>query len=66
MVTTDDYSYKPGLAAGAPPPPPPPPADPAPSFQQHHHHPLQLHGAGDHDKVLLPASPQLFSYHSMH
>ncbi|WVZ68080.1 hypothetical protein U9M48_017070 [Paspalum notatum var. saurae] len=42
MVTTDDYSYKPGLAAAAPPPP---------SFQQHHHPPpLQLHGGGDHDK----------------
>ncbi|XP_039809514.1 transcription factor LG2-like isoform X1 [Panicum virgatum] len=40
MVTTDDYSYKPGLAAAAPPP----------SFQQHHPPPLQLHGGGDHDK----------------
>ncbi|KAJ1286314.1 hypothetical protein BS78_03G344000 [Paspalum vaginatum] len=40
MVTTDDYSYKPGLAAAAPP-----------SFQQHHPPPLQLHGGGDHDKT---------------
>ena len=47
MVTTDDYSYKPGLAAAAPPP----------SFQQHHPPPLQLHGGGDHDKVRLPALP---------
>ncbi|CAL4953559.1 unnamed protein product [Urochloa decumbens] len=43
MVTTDDYSYKPGLAAAAPP-----------SFQQqqhvHHPLPLHLHGGGDHDK----------------
>jgi transcription factor TGA len=41
MVTTDDYSYKPGLAAAAPP-----------SFQQQQQHPppLQLHGGGDHDK----------------
>ncbi|KAG2602104.1 hypothetical protein PVAP13_5KG654700 [Panicum virgatum] len=44
MVTTDDYSYKPGGLAAA-----------APSFQQQHHHqqpppPLQLHGGGDHDK----------------
>ncbi|KAK3166031.1 hypothetical protein QOZ80_1AG0040650 [Eleusine coracana subsp. coracana] len=43
MVTADDYSYKPGLAAA---PPPPAPAA-APSFQQQ---PMQqLHG-GDHDK----------------
>jgi hypothetical protein len=42
MVTTDDYSYKPGLAAAAPP-----------SFQQQQQHPppLQLHGGGDHDKA---------------
>ncbi|PAN27450.1 hypothetical protein PAHAL_5G082100 [Panicum hallii] len=42
MVTTDDYSYKPGLAAAAPP-----------SFQQQQQHPppLQLHGGGDHDKT---------------
>ncbi|XP_062226729.1 transcription factor LG2 isoform X2 [Phragmites australis] len=44
MVTTDDYSYKPGLAAAAAPPPPGPAA--APSFQQQ---PMQLHG-GVHDK----------------
>ena len=44
MVTTDDYSYKPGLAAAATPP----------SFQQHHPPQLQLHGGGDHDKVRLP------------
>ena len=49
MVTTDDYSYKPGLAAAAPPP----------SFQQHHPPPLQLHGGGDHDKVRLPPAPSL-------
>jgi len=55
MVTTDDYSYKPGLSAargGAAPP----------SFQQHHPLPLQLHGdgGGDHDKVLLrPPLPDL-------
>jgi len=50
MVTTDDYSYKPGLAAAAPP-----------SFQQHHPLPLQLHGdgGGDHDKVLLRPLPDL-------
>ena len=54
MVTTDDYSYKPGgLAAAAA----------APSFQQQQPHhqqpppPLQLHGGGDHDKVRLPALP---------
>jgi hypothetical protein len=59
MVTTDDYSYKPGgLAAAAGPPPPPPAAAAAHSFQQ-----LQLHG-GDHDKVPLLPSPFLtFSYH---
>ncbi|XP_006645055.1 transcription factor LG2 isoform X2 [Oryza brachyantha] len=40
MVTTDDYSYKPGLAAASP------------SFQQHQHQlqQQQLHGGGDHDK----------------
>nr|WGO51578.1 TGACG-binding transcription factor 10 [Saccharum hybrid cultivar ROC22] len=45
MVTTDDYSYKPGLAAA-------PAAAAPPSFQQHHPLPLQLHGdgGGDHDK----------------
>ncbi|CAO1942364.1 unnamed protein product [Urochloa humidicola] len=46
MVTTDDYSYKPGLAAA-------PAAAAPPSFQQQHvHHPLplHLHGGGDHDK----------------
>jgi len=60
MVTTDDYSYKPGLAAA-------PAAAAPPSFQQHHPLPLQLHGdgGGDHDKVLLrpplpwPAGPAL-------
>ncbi|OQU87894.1 hypothetical protein SORBI_3003G363600 [Sorghum bicolor] len=51
MVTTDDYSYKPGLAAA-----PAAAAAPPPSFQQHHPLPLQLHGGdgggggGDHDK----------------
>ncbi|KAL6840281.1 hypothetical protein ACP4OV_030091 [Aristida adscensionis] len=49
MVTTDDYSYKPGLAAAAPPPPAPA-AAPAPSFQQPQPQPLQLHGVGGHDK----------------
>ncbi|OEL18309.1 Transcription factor HBP-1b(c1) [Dichanthelium oligosanthes] len=46
MVTTDDYSYKPGLASA------PAAAAPPPSFQQQHHHPLplHLHGGGDHDK----------------
>ncbi|ONM36264.1 Basic leucine zipper protein [Zea mays] len=47
MVTTDDYSYKPGLAAA-------PAAAAPPSFQQHHPLPLQLHGGeggGDHDKT---------------
>jgi hypothetical protein len=44
MVTTDDYSYKPGLAAA-----PPAPAA-APSFQQQQQ---MLHG-GDHDKVPMP------------
>ncbi|CAL4973024.1 unnamed protein product [Urochloa decumbens] len=43
MVTTDDYSYKPGLAAA-------PAAAVPPSFQQHHPLPLHLHGGGDHDK----------------
>jgi hypothetical protein len=56
MVTTDDYSYKPGLAAA--------PAPAPPSFQQqHHHHPLPLHlhggGGGDHDKVRLPPTSAL-------
>jgi hypothetical protein len=53
MVTTDDYSYKPGLAAA-------PAAAAPPSFQQHHPLPLQLHGGeggGDHDKVPLPPPP---------
>jgi len=54
MVTTDDYSYKPGLAAA-------PAAAAPPSFQQHHPLPLQLHGdgGGDHDKVLLRPLPDL-------
>jgi transcription factor TGA len=58
MVTTDDYSYKPGLAAA-----PAAAAAPPPSFQQHHPLPLQLHGGdgggggGDHDKVLLLRPP---------
>ncbi|PWZ32301.1 Transcription factor LG2 [Zea mays] len=49
MVTTDDYSYKPGLAAA-------PAAAAPPSFQQHHPLPLQLHGGeggGDHDKAYV-------------
>ncbi|RCV28238.1 hypothetical protein SEVIR_5G394700v4 [Setaria viridis] len=51
MVTTDDYSYKPGLAAA----PAAAPAPAPPSFQQHHPAlPLHLHGGGggggDHDK----------------
>uniref|UniRef100_A0A0D9V817 DOG1 domain-containing protein n=1 Tax=Leersia perrieri TaxID=77586 RepID=A0A0D9V817_9ORYZ len=41
MVTTDDYSYKPGLAAASP------------SFQQHQLQQQPLHGGGDHDKRKL-------------
>lgn len=56
MVTTDDYSYKPGLAAA-----PAAAAAPAPPPSFHHPLPLQLHGdgGGDHDKVLLLRPPPL-------